>query len=64
MKIKYSPRLKRGIRRDFHLYIPDPMYYGLKRVAREERRSIGWVIEQIIEDWYKFGINYKETKKK
>lgn len=63
MTVKYSPRLVKGIRRSFNLHIPDEMYLGLKKIARSEKRSIGWVIERVIEDWYNFGIDYKNIKK-
>lgn len=55
MKLKSQPRIK-GIKRisSYSGMHPD-VKYGIKSIAKEERKSISWVISEIVSEF--FGID-------
>ena len=53
IKTKYSPRLLNGdVRIRFHSQLPDSVKDGLRDIARRERKSMSWVIEEVIIDYF------------
>lgn len=56
MKIKNQPRLKHGARLPRYASMHPAVKQGLERIARSERRSVSWVIHEIVADYFKLDI--------
>ena len=63
-KTKYSPRLKYTIRTDRHI-IQDPLIFdGIRKIAKQEKKSVSLIVEEILIDWFNFPTSvYKEIQK-
>jgi hypothetical protein len=65
MKIKYAPRLKSNdIRLRNSYQFPDEIHIALKEIAKIEKKSVSWVLEEVVIDY--FGLNrpkYKNGKR-
>lgn len=62
-KKEIAPKLANGDWRvDVHTRLPDPVKYGLKVIAKEENRSVSWVMERVIIKY--FGIKEPKYKRK
>lgn len=64
-KIKRAPLLKYGIRVSFGSRLDPLVKAGLRAIAREEGKSMSWVVEETIIRYFKVKhCLYKETKKR
>lgn len=52
-KRRIAPRLQNGDSRiPFGHGLPDSVKEGLRRIARSEKQSMSWVLEQVIIDYF------------
>jgi predicted transcriptional regulator len=59
--MKYSPRLvSKDIRLSNSSRLPEELKKAIQRIARKEKTSCSWVIEQIILEWAGLDIEYRE----
>lgn len=65
IKRTISPRLKSGDVRDMIIHrLPPEIKEGIQDIARSERKSVGWVLEEVIIDYFGFRKpKYKIAKK-
>lgn len=56
MKIKSQPRLKHGARLPKGASLHPAVKHGLESIARKERRSVSWVIHEIVADYFNLDI--------
>ena len=66
MAKKIAPKLLNGDPR-VHLYgrLPDAVKEGLRRIARKENKSMSWVIEEVIIDYFSLPVpNYSKGNPK
>lgn len=61
-KLRSQPRIKGVTRLPGHSSLPPNVDQNLRRIARQEGRSLSWVKAEIICDW--FGINAQTGKLK
>lgn len=53
MKIQTAPLLTRGQRVRLYGRLPEPIKEGLRRIARDEGKSMSWVVEEVIIRYFK-----------
>jgi hypothetical protein len=64
--VNIAPRLRNGRRRvSLSEALPEEIKEGIRRIARQEGRSMSWVMEEVIIRYFKFPRpDYVERKKK
>lgn len=63
MSKEIAPRLYKGARVLNYGRLPSPIKEGLKAIARKENKSVSWVVEQVIIDYFGFAPpRYKEKR--
>ena len=55
--------LSREPREVFWLNLPGLVKHGIHEIARHERQSASWVVEQIVTEFFQFDVQYKERGK-
>jgi CRISPR/Cas system-associated exonuclease Cas4 (RecB family) len=55
-KLKHQPRLESGRRIPRGSAIHEAVLHGLKEIARDERKSISWVVHEIVADYFQLDI--------
>lgn len=52
--LQIAPRLQSGVRRE-ELYnrLPPEIKRGLRAIAKDENKSVSWVLEEVIILWFK-----------
>jgi hypothetical protein len=60
MKLKSQPRLNSGRRIPRYASMHPAVKHGLESIARSERRSVSWVIHEIVADYFKLDIMGKK----
>ncbi len=55
-RIKRQPRCMHGFRLSKSARIHEAVYDGLQKIAIRERRSVSWVLHEIVADWFNLDI--------